>query len=1077
MKKITYNSKKLLTACVCLFLLTPIIHAQTKFSGTILDEQNNPLKGATVLVKGKSISTSSDAKGKFSIAVEAGAELTVSYIGYNVKEVPASSNMIVILQAAANTLNDVVVVGYGTKKRKDISTSIATVSGDDIRKSPATSIESALQGRAAGVQVISNDGNPGGNISVKIRGASTASPNGSNEPLYVVDGSIAPNGISFLNPSDIESIDVLKDAAATSIYGIQGANGVVLLKTRKGSKNGKMNLFFDAYAGQQTIWRKLKMLDSRGAARMNNRLIDENNNDPINVADPGFIRGVKNPYWDTEDKINGLQNPGSDWQNETFRSARLYDATLTLTGGTEKTSYSFSLGRRDEDGIIVGSNFKRNTLRFNVEQQTLSWLNFGFNFNYGNTSQVATASVNDESDGFMQAMLFTSPNVAVRDSSGTGYGGAPAFPSTVGEQQIFAWYGSAFNPISILESRNPLSLATNLYGNGFIDIKLPLKGLSVRANLGIGRYNGSYKSFAKKREGNAFFRNDNNNLFQGDYDSKNINFDQYLNYYNWIKGHSIEFVAGHTSQDRINTGNQSNQGNFDNQDERFQYIGFGDPTTLNVGSTKTQLTFEAYFTRLNYNYKEKYYIQGSYRKDGASNVFQDPTNFGDGKSKFANFYAGSVKWRISKEKFFSKIKFVNDFSLRYSYGDAGTTGGAPYPGYSLLGASATLGSYPLTNNTGVSQVGVYTGSYGNSLLGWERNRQSDFGIDLLLFKSRLSITADWYRRLTIGMISNSKISPIFGLATPPFVNLDGTNLKNSGFEIAATWSKNKGKFKYNISGNFSTNKNEILDLGNNKFLIPNNNNVGQQWPVSRTSVGTPIGAFYGYTCIGVFQSQKEIDTSPTDEISGTAKRPGDLKFEDINGDGKINADDQGYIGQPIPKYGYGLNLQASYGAFDASLFFQGVGGNKIYSWLYAQATVGDAAGNGVGANRLEETNDWWSPSNPTSKNPRIVAGDPSKNARNSTFWLQDGDYLRFKTVQIGFTLPNFISKKMQLQRMRLYLSANNLFTITNYKGYDPEVGVNANTSSPSENRDLQSGVDRGKYPQPRTMIFGINVTF
>jgi TonB-dependent starch-binding outer membrane protein SusC len=1076
MKKVIYNFTKLLMTYACLFLYCHTASAQIKFSGTILDEQNVPLKGATILVKGKSNSTSSDAKGKFNITVEEGAVLIFSYIGFNVKEVPVSNNMIVILQPAISKLNDVVVVGYGTKKRKDISTSIATISGDDIRKSPTTSIESALQGRAAGVQVISNDGNPGGNISVKIRGASTASPNGSNEPLYVVDGSIAPNGISFLNPSDIESIDVLKDAAATSIYGIQGANGVVLLKTRKGGKNGKMNLFFDAYGGVQQIGKKLKMLDAQGAARMNNRLIDENNNDPINILDPGFIPSTKNPFWDTEAKINAINNPGSDWQNEAFQNAKLYDATLTMTGGTEKTSYSFSVGRRDEDGIIVGSNFKRNTLRLNVEQQTTNWLTLGFNVNYGNTRQVATASVNDENDGFMQAMLFTSPSVSVRDASGRGYGGPPVFPGTVTEQEIFAWYGSAFNPISILESRNPLSLATNLYGNGFVDIKLPLKGLSFRANLGIGRYNGTFKSFSKKREG-LIFRNDNNSLFQGDYDSKNINFDQYLNYYKWIKGHSIEVVAGHTSQDRDNDGNQFSQLSFDNQDPRYQYIGYGSPATLNVGSTKTKLTFEAYFTRFNYSYKEKYYIQGSYRRDGASNVFQDPTNFGNGKSKFADFYAGSVKWRISKEKFFSKIKFINDFSVRYSYGDAGTTGGAPYPGYSLLGASATLGSYPITNNSGVSQAGVFTGSYGNSLLGWERNRQSDFGIDLVLFKNRLSITADWYNRLTIGMISNSKISPIFGLATPPYVNLAGTNLKNSGFEIAATWSKTKGKFKYNISGNFSTNKNEILDLGDNKFLIPNNNNVGRLWPISRTSVGTPIGAFYGYTCIGVFQSQKEIDASPTDEISGGAKRPGDLKFKDINGDGKINADDQGYIGQPIPKYGYGVNFQASYGSFDASIFFQGVGGNKIYSWLYAQATIGDAAGNGLGANRLEETNNWWSASNPTSLNPRIVVGDPAKNGRNSSFWLQDGDYLRFKTVQIGYTLPNFISKKMQLQRMRVYISANNLLTFTKYKGYDPEVGVNVNTTSASENRDLQSGVDRGKYPQPRTMIFGINVTF
>lgn len=1056
---ITRSGRKLVFPLLSLgfLLIAASVSGQQKYSGVVMDSAGVLLADVNVQVKGAKKAVGTSRTGKFSIEAKETDRLVFSSIGFASIEMSAAASSVVVLSRTSASLGEVVVVGYGSKKRKDLTSSIATVKGDDLRKSPVATIDQALQGRAAGVQVTSSTGDPGGAISVRIRGISTASPSGTSDPLYVVDDIVQPGGITFLNPSDIESIDILKDAAALSIYGVRSANGVILVKTKKGATGGKTKVTFDGFIGLSQVWKKLDVLSVQEKAALNTEIIQGFND---RFADnPAFTPIPVNPEWATPERIANLPKKGTDWQDEVFQTGNVRDVTLGVSGGGKGSSYYFSVGNRGDDGTILKSSFDRTTIRANVEADATSWLRVGLNTSYTTSKRSVTSGTNDDRTGFMQGALFSSPDIPVYNSDG-GFGIAPT-PN-------INWYGNIYNPVNIISSSNPKYTDNNIYGSVFAQIKLPFH-ITFRSTFGAGQFSGSYSIFSGSTVGGAAAARPTTSLFAGEYSGVNWNWDNYATWTNQTNGHNTEVTVGYVSQLITNRATNYSQSNFQDQDPDFQYVGLGDPATLSFPfSAPSEIAYYSYFGRVSYNYKERYYIQLSARRDAGSPSFI--TNEPAG-----TFPAGSVKWRISNEKFMESSSVFSDLAIRASYGEMGNIGSTPYPGYSLVKINS---NYPFN---GASVGGISLGQF-PSVTGstWERLRQTDIGLDAAFLNNKITVTIDWYNRITHGMRVVPKLRPIFGVsATPPLINLDGDNVKNTGLELAITYTGKKGAFNYSISGNGSYNQNKILSLGDMDFISPPDAALVGSYQPSRTLVGSPISAFFGFVSDGIYQSQADIDKAPIDKI-GQQISPGDLRYKDLNEDGFIDEADRKVIGNPTPKFTYGLNLSASYKDFDFSMLIQGVSGNDIYNYVYQQGTIGDPRYN-EGINRLTDVRDRWTPENPSGGFPRLSFrdNDYSKNSRFSDFWLQNGSYARIKNIQIGYTLNKKITDKMKLERWRFYVSASNLLTITSYKGFDPEIGINSTgyTDVFSANRDLQLGIDRGVYPQPRMLLFGINVGF
>lgn len=1034
---------------------------QDSIKGYVRDNEGKPLEGVTIVEKGTTNGTTTDTAGYFFLSVkDENAVIVISRVGFNTVEVSVHSPILSNIRLASSStkeLNDVVVVGYGTGQRKELTSSIASVSGETLRKSPVATIDQAIQGRVAGVQVTSSTGDPGGQISVRIRGISTASPEGSSDPLYVVDDIVQSNGIAFLNPNDIESIDILKDAAALSIYGIRSANGVVLIKTKKGSNTGKVKVGFDGFTGVSKIWRTLDVLSIKEKAALNTEIIQNYNAQNAGIS--SFTPIQVNPEWATPERIANLPDEGTDWQRQVFHTGSLFDGTLNVAGGGNKTSYYFSVGHRNENGTMINSGFKRTSVRANVDAEANKWLKVGMTLNYMTSKREVVSGTNDDRTGFMQSAVLYPPEIPVYDANG-GYGVAPV--------QNINWYGNIYNPVNIINVSNPQYTNNNFSGSVFADVKLPF-GITYRSTFAGAQFSGTYSNFSGATVGSAAASIASTNLYAGSWDGYNWNWDNYASWSKWIKGHSIGLTAGHTAQYIKNTATNYSQSNFSNQSPDFQYIGLGDPSTISFPFTApTELAYYSWFGRISYNYQAKYYFQITGRQDAGS-----PTYITNKPKAF--FPAASLRWRAAKENFLKNVTFINDLSLRASYGEMGNIGSLAYPGYSLVKTNSNYGL------GGSSQSGISLGQYASVTgTGWERLRQADIGLDFAALKNRLNITLDWYNRLTKGMRVIPKVRDIFGsTASAPLINLDGNNIKNSGFEAAVSYSGSLNKLNYSVSANGSVNNNKVLNLGDMDYIIPPDATLVGAYQPSRTVVGSAISSFYGFEYDGIYKSQDEINNAPKDLV-GAELRPGDLHYKDLNKDGQIDESDKTIIGNPTPKYAYGFNLSLEYQNFDCSIFFQGVAGNKIYNYLYQQGTVGDSRYN-EGINRLSDVKNRWAPENPNADFPRIAFHDYdyAKNNRFSSFWLQDGSYLRLKTFQLGYTVPTTVLNKLSVEKIRCYVSVNNLLTFTKYKGFDPEIGINSTgyTDVFTTNKDLQIGVDRGVYPQPRMLLVGLNIIF
>ena len=990
-------------------------------SGTVYDIDNNePLIGVNILVKGKDVGTATDFDGKFSLEVEEGATLVFSYIGYNEKEIKVRNAKLgdIYLASDAKQLEEVVVVGYGTQKRSDLTGALSSVGEKEIKALPATGLDQALQGRAAGVQVTQNSGAPGGGVSIRIRGIGSTL---SAEPLYVIDGIPVvndnqgtssnfseldgggqnSNALNTVNPSDIESIEILKDASATAIYGARAANGVVLITTKRG-KAGKSNISLESYYGIQELASKIPVLDLRQYAEY--------------YGDIGFelIEEFRNPE---------LLGKGTDWQDAVFRQAATQNYQMTVSGGSEKTKFALSGGYNFKEGIVVGSDFTRLSAKINVDHSFSDRVRIGNSFLASRTSENIT--FNDNSSGVVYTALLAVPNAPVRNADG----------SFAGPQEEITL---AFdNPVARALETQDVNTKTRILSNLYAEIDI-FPWLKYRTEFGADIIYSNHNTFFPQFERGNFFgksgvrRSLNNSLF-------------------WINKHLLTFNKKIADKHNVTAllGFEAQEGNYewlfasrDNLPTNdLQQLSLGDAGQQQNGGGAGHWALVSYFGRFNYGFDDRYLLTGTVRVDGSSRF--GPNN------RYGVFPSAAFAWRASNEAFLKEVDAINNLKIRVGVGTVGNQEIGLYSYSSnLRSVNVALGDQLVT--------GFAPDNIANPDVRWESSFQTNIGIDLGLINNRIELIADYYVKKADGMLLPALIPLTAGSLNAPFVNIG--EIENRGIEITLNTQNTTGAFSWRTGINFSVNRNEVISLGSNGNLI----GLIQRIPVTRTEEGQPISQFYGYVTDGIFQSQAEVVESPFQQ-DGT--RAGDIKFKDLNNDGIINDLDQTFLGSPHPDFTLNMTNNFGYKGVDFSFFFQGVFGNEILNLIRR-----DIEGMAGLANQSVRVIDRSRPGMPDDEVPRATSPDPNSNRRVSSRFIEDGTFVRLKNVSLGYTFPKKWMRRVKIQSMRAYISAQNLQTWTNYSGYDPEIG--------SYNQNpLINGVENGRYPISRAYTAGINVNF
>lgn len=1020
--------------------------------GTVKDNKGEALLGVTILEQGStSNGTITDLDGNFSINVPKTAKLSFSYIGYNktIVSVDGRGLVNVVLEEESKSLNEVVVVGYGQMKRTDLTGSVVSVNADAISKSVPTSIDQVLQGRAAGVQVQQNSGMPGGSSSIRIRGINSL--NSSNEPIYVIDGviidgstnSTSSNAISSINPSDIVSMDVLKDASATAIYGSRAANGVIMITTKRG-KSGEAKISYNGYTGWQEMPKMLDMLNLQEYAYHKNARTTAG----IVMGDSYFVRPE-------------LLGEGTDWQTEMFKQALMQSHNLSITGGADKSTYAIGAGYLNQEGLAVGSGFERFNLRASIDAQVKKWLKTGINMSLSNSNQKVTVS--DES--LIKIALKQTPNVAVRNAEGTFDG-----PDTDEYVQN--------NPVGLAIIKENYNEKTGIRGNTFLEATI-IKGLTFKTELsfdyGISntyKFNPSYKFGAIE---NKVIESDRSKSYNKFWSWRNI-----VNYNKTIaEVHSVNLMLGQEAQKNnweylagSRTGFISNVAHD---------LGMGDALTAKNSGSSGGSSIISYFGRLFYSYNDKYLLTTTLRRDGSS-------KFAAG-NRWGLFPSAALAWKVSNESFMKDIPTIHNLKVRLGWGKVGNQGIPDYAYTATMASVATIwGTGLLSSNTA------------NPDLKWETTNSSNLGIDLGLFKNRVEIIADIYYKKTDNLLNLLSLPAYVGSTgqgstTPPWANIG--SLENKGIELTLnTTNIDKKDFSWRTNLVFSLNRNKVLSLNTQSSIIDRSIAEGSETNiVTRTAIGKPIGQFYGYKVIGRFEKATDFyykdaegNIQPTALpkgmiISETGAWIGDYIFEDINEDGVIDENDRTYIGNPEPKFTYGIGNSFTYKNWDLSISLNGSCGNKIINyqrrWLENPRENNNALQKATRYAVLSKIN----PDGPIDyRNIYISGGDAdmcrmaassassTSNFRYSDKFVEDGSFLRIQNISLGYNLPQQWLKKAHIENLKLYANLQNVYTFSVYSGYDPEIG--------SYNQDaLITGIDNARYPSPRIYTFGLNISF
>jgi len=989
-------------------------------SGRVVDRKGEPLPGVTIRVKGGTAGTSTDANGNFSLDAPASATLVISSVGFATQEIAVGNQTTfnVTLADDAQQLSEAVVVGYLTQERQNVTGSVATVSATEVRRAPVASTAEAIQGRVAGVQV-TNSGVPGQGPVVNIRGL--GSLGGSNSgPLYVVDGLwIEPTSSAGrdINPSDIESVQVLKDAASLAPYGNSGANGVIIITTKKG-KQGTPAISFNASAGVQNLIKRLDLANAAQWAVTNNQAYD-------NAGLP------RQPY-----AANLPANIDTDWQKELFKQGSVQDYNLGFSGGGPQSNFNVSGGYFKQQGTIVGPQFERFTARVNT----------GFNrgrLRVGENLQLVRANQTYVNGAPFTEVLRMPAVIPVYDPTVPGGFG-------IGNNNAIT-FGT--NPIALQRLLVSTSTNNRVLGNIFGEVQI-FNFLRYRLNLGL-EYHGFRDQ--QKRQYGVWRRNDATTpSYYGD-DQGNELFGQAENTLTFDKSfgdHNLTAVAGYSRQRRSFEFTRGVNFGYGQGPVYYWALDAGTQTPQVIGSSYVQGK-ESLFGQVTYDYDRRFLVTGAFRRDGSSQFAPD--------RRWGNFGAGSVGWRISKEKFLENATFINDLKLRASFGSLGNQylSGAYGGSYLYQGALNTNANYVLGTSQTIQNGAIQTTLASN--IRWEERRTQNYGFDLALLENRFSLSADYYISRTANALVSPNLPQVLGNAGAlPYQNLG--LLENRGFEFKVGYADDRKAFKYSASANLTTLTNKVLSLNSGSIEgSPANFLQGGPGATTRTEVGYEIGSFYLYQFDGIYQTG--------DANIPAGLQPGDVRYRDNNGDGQITEADRVHVGRVFPRLQYGLNLTAGYGGFDVAAFFQGVQGNTVFNdakyWL----------------ERTDDNNNHlagfspWTPTNPSTTTPRaIIAGGPNggtapgNNDRyQTTRWLEDGSYLRLKNVQIGYSLPKtLLERSKYIASLRLFLTGQNVFTVTKYSGYDPEtVGQGS----------LARGVDAGSYPNLRSFTLGLQAGF
>ncbi|QMW04378.1 TonB-dependent receptor [Spirosoma foliorum] len=1032
-------------------IVAPIEQVARSISGTVSDQTGVTLPGVNVVIKGTQKGTTTDAQGQFKLELpDTETTLVFSSVGYLPKEVIVGNETILTITLTADTkaLGEVVVVGYGTQKRADVTAAIASVPMGEIRDMPVSNVATALQGKIPGVVIQQTSGAPGSTPAIKVRGFGSISAGTS--PLVVVDGNIVGSGVfGLLSSVDIESIDVLKDASSTAIYGSKGSNGVLLVTTKRG-KPGRMNVNLDVYTGFQEITKKIDLLNSQQYAEFakeasNTAYLDNvpgaSASDPNSVRPASYLRyryprGDLFDWFNYDDPTKVANLSYTDFQSLIFRRAKMSSYQLSVSGGNEKARYLISGSYLKQDGIILKSSLDRYIFRANVEVNLLPKLKVGMNLNpsFKNVQEV-TAENQWFNQGIITAALAAVPMAPVYAADG----------SYSSQLALAAPYNlpGVTNPLANITEYNSPYLSGNLLGNIYADYGF-LRNFNYRASANVNFSDNRRNTYRSSRMPLS-------NLLPPTTAMGTVYSDQNMSWlFNQVVGYTKNINSAHNIEALI--GMEATSTKFQSSSASGSSYANDVVETLNAsasGSTTTAWSFKtanasvSYFARANYSYKSKYLVNLSVRRDGSS-VF-GPDN------RWGTFPAGSLGWRVSEESFMKNVRAISETKLRVSYGLSGNNAFSDnYPYVAQLRTD----NYSFNNNL---VNGLAPSSLGNSKLGWEKNQQFDAGIDLGLINNRIYLSVDYYHRITKDLLLSVNVPSLTGF-TSAYKNIG--KMENKGMEFALNTRNMTKGFIWNTTINLSYNRNKVLELG--PTGDPIRTASGSLADLTITQIGAPIGSFYGYKQLGIFQNQADLDANPHDVTS----RPGDVKYADIDGDGKITANDRTILGNNQPDFIYGITNSFSYKGFDLNVSIQGTQGGKILN-------IGRRYYDNMEGNQNQLTTAlrrWRSASDPGDGiTPRANERTSGNNNAVSSRWVEDASYVRIQNVNLGYRLPTKLLNKIKIQQLRVYVSAQNLYTWTKYLNYNPEV---SNYESP-----LSAGIDYGAYPLARTYTFGINVGF
>ena len=1022
-----------------------------KITGKVIDEAGMPIIGANIIEVGTTNGTVTDVDGNFTLDVGDNAVIHISYIGYLEQSINTigRTNFDIILREDTRALEEVVVIGYGTMKKSDLTGSVASVKGEALTGIPVRSASEALQGKVPGVTIMSTGGSPGTPPSVRIRGIGTV--NG-NDPLYVVDG-FPQSDIGWLNQNDIQSMEILKDASSEAIYGSRGANGVVIITTKKGSMSSthKMNVNLDMYFGMQNVTKKFDLMDAE---------------EFIDYRNLAYTNGTGQPWISSNDKqqlLDFLQTnfgstKGTDWQEQIFQTAPISNYNLSISNGTEKTSFYTSLGYMDQDGIVKESDFKRISWRITIDNQLTNWARLSTNFSI--VSQERRNIVeNTIYDGTIFSSLTVDPVTPVYRTNLKNV--TPILASLLLIDKIDASNPyTAYSPVFFNNRANPVAQSdinkdnrwkdVALGGNTTLDIDI-LKWLKYRGTVNLSIYRANPEYFTPSYYIGAYQNNIDGYVGAASYFSNYTVIDNLLTFdktYEWNGKQHTTFLLGNSMEITKGGSFSASKTGIVTNAESQTVIDAGTKNPAAAG-TKYNGSMVSYFGRLFHSWQDKYLLTATLRYDGSSNF--------DTGHKWGVFPSLSAAWVFSEESFLRNTSSpLSNGKLRLSWGQIGNQ---------AIGGGAYRSTYSLNSGyfyfNGNFQLAGGKSYMGNPNVKWETTEQTDLGIDLSFFNNKLTFIADVFYKKTKDMLLQVPLPHYLGYTNNPWANAG--SIENKGIELSMNYAGNAGDFNYSLGANFFTYSNKVLSLGGGQPLY----GVGyDNKTITKTEEGQPVGYFYGLKTDGIFQSQQEIDNYKNAEgkpVVQDKARPGDLKYVDVNNDGIISDADRTYLGSPFPKFTFGINAGFEYKNFDLLMDFYGVQGNTIMNMKKLDLYSGTAYYNAP-RDLIEKA---WTETNRSNTQFRITT-DNATNVQVSDWLSEDGSYFQMKNIQLGYKIPEIILKRIYMQEMRIWIGAYNLFTLTQYSGMSPEIA----DSSP-----LFNGVDIAFYPQARQYLMGLSIKF